>query len=267
MLKEYLRQKRIRRILRFYNQLQSYGVVFVGDTPVDFARRKTVMVSRDAVLHFCFTVLFMMALGGVVKPMLRAVPVAGAGGVIWVAALLVSGVAAVECADAAMDRLTRAFDITFDYVLPITVLLVAGGLYLGVRVFGMGPTWSERFEEFRKQTNQRLQGRSQTAIIVPAEGTNWYFVRNAKGELQPLSRTDAALECEAKGAGWVLFSGDSTFVPNPAPRLGTIVSVWMGEGMPLGQIGPRTGLGRPGVFSSAGPDDLAVTLCVKTEAQ
>lgn len=267
MLTEYFRQKRIRRIRRFYSQLQAFGVVHVHGTPVDVIRRKTVLVSRDAVLHFCFTVFFLMLLGGVVSTVLSLVPMRDAGGVVRFAALLVSGVLAVECADAAMDRLTRAFDITFDYVLPVTVLLMLVAGSVGVRFFGMGPAWSSGFSAWRTETNQRLQSRPRTIAITPAAGANWFFARNAKGELLPLSRTDASLECEAKGAGWELFRGDSTFVPDPVPQIERPISVWMDGGFPKGQIGPSTGLGRPDVFSSAGPDDLAVTLCVKPEGR
>lgn len=265
MLTEYLRQKRIRRILRFYSHLQSYGVVFMRGAPVEVVHRKTVLVSRDAVLHFVLTVICMMIIGGVLGSVMQMVPATGVGAALWLVVLAVSGVAAVECADAVMDRMTRAFDITFDYVIPIAVLLVAGGLWLGVRVFGRGPSWSASFDQWRASTNQRLASRPRSVSIVPAQGNNWYFVRNAKGQLQPLSRSDAMLECEAKGAGWVLFNGDSTFVPDPVPTLDRGMSVWMDGGMPIGQIGPGPGLPRPSVFVSGGPDAMAVTLCVKPE--
>lgn len=267
MLLEYLRRKRIRRIRKFYSQLQSWGLFFPGGTPVDFAHRRTVMVSRDALLHFGFTVLFLMLLGSAVSAVLGVVPPLANSVSVRLVALLISGVLAVEAADAALDRLTRAFDIAFDYVLPVVVLLIAGGAYIGVRFLGMGPVWSGQFTAWRDAKSREIQSRPVSAAIEPAEGNNWFFVRDAKGQLQPLDRVDAQVACDAKGAGWQLFAGDSAFVPDPAPTLGRGVSVWMAEGIPVGQIGPETGLGHPHVYRSAGPDELVVTLCVKPEGR
>ncbi len=266
-MREYFRQKRIRRLLRFYSNLQSYGVLFVHDTPVDLTNRKSVLVSRDAKVHFLLTVFFFSLLGGVLGGLLRLVPAGDAGWAVRLVVLCASGVVAVECADAVLDRITRALDITLDYVLPLAALLMLIVLYVGLQKFGMGPQWAGQLDAWRANTNTRIQSRPVQAVIEPGEGTNWFFVRTATGALQPLDRTDAMLACEARGAGWKLFDGDSTFTPDPVPRIARPLSVWYGGAFPVGQIGPPTGLGRPGVFSSAGADDLRPTLCIVTEAR
>lgn len=264
-VKEVYRQKRIRRILRFYSHLQSYGTVFVQGVPVDLrTKSKKVLVSRDALIHFCFTLLALMILGSAVSRALRGLSLGGGLAVPLLSSLTCSFLA-VELADWVVEKLGPSLDLLFDYVLPLLALVTGVTVFFGLWYFDLGPTWASRFSAWRDSVNQRIQSRPVTLAIVPEEGRNWFFVRDTSGALLPLTRQEAEAECQSYGGHWQLFDAEPGFQADPAPTLGGSVSVWMGQGFPVGQLNAGTGLGRPSVFRSAQKTDRVVTLCISRE--
>lgn len=263
MLHAYFRQKRIRRILNFYSNLQSYGVVAVGGVPTDLGHGKSVLVSREARLHFFLTIGFFALLGVPLGAVLARLPSGEVGNVIRLVVMCVAGVLAVECADAVLARFLRALDVTFDYLLPLVALALLGAMYVPLKQLGADSDWAAGLASVRQSVNTRLQGRPIREAVTPTAGRNWFFVSTADGALQPLDRSHAAQACSTKGVGWKLYDGDSAFAPEPAPQFLRTVSVWYGGGMPVAQIGETSGLARPQAFSSADATDLRATLCVR----
>ena len=272
-IKEYYRQKRIRRILTFYSFLQSYGLINLGPHPVDLrSPNKNVLISRDAKFHFVLTLILLgvcgSVLGMLVRPIVGLLPKGTAPA--FAQAFLVglpTAFLSVEIADAILLKTTRVLDVLIDLILPVVGLIAISAVFLGVTQFNMGPQWSKQFNDWKDRTNERIQKRPRALPLSQPSGNNWALIVDDKNQLLPLTRPEAHRACLEKGGDWQLFDGDAKFQPDPVPIFSGQFSVWMAEGgFPVGQVGGTNGFGKPSVFSSASMNDRVPTLCVRKAA-
>ena len=269
-LKEYYRQKRIRRILKFYYTLQPQQTVqippsFPKSSPEEemlrkgisrpISKGKVAWISRDAKIHFFLTLSlwFVTAI-----PMQMIIKDWGIFGKL-ILVFLAWGI--VELVDLFMDRMSKALDAFFDVILPVLVVVTCIGIFIGLKFFNLKDVVKNKVDSI----NDEMRSKPETAMISPKEGKNWKFYFNEKQELQPLAFDEAMKYCIGQGQGWGVMKESNTTTLDPAPYSTKYFYIWVmrnNYAMQPGQVG-KGEIKTPSVWTSFGPGSKHVTLCVK----
>ncbi|HEY9826696.1 MAG TPA: hypothetical protein V6D19_14725 [Stenomitos sp.] len=88
---------------------------------------------------------------------------------------------------------------------------------------------SQYLINWHTQTNQTLQRNSAASVQINgvAEGTNWSFLRNSSGRLEPMIQTEAKRFCgDRLGNGWQLPTAKQLKTLHPHPKLSRNIYVW-----------------------------------------
>lgn len=262
LIKEFYRQKRIRRILNIYSRLQPSA--FTGKR-----RQKPSLVSRDAMIYFGLVMLSMMLVGVFAKivftPFFKIAAITS-NPVVHTLCLLptvASAYLAVELADYLLIKLTSFFDTIFDFVLPALIGILFLIIYVGLKNYDMGEKWKNGFEAWRTEMNQNLQSRPIDIRLKPLRGSNWAFALNEKNQVIKMTKEEAKVHCVAMGAGWGLYNPSLPFIPEPVAQFDRAFFIWQdGGGFAVGQLDPQRGIAKPVVFSSSGSSDKNAVLCI-----
>lgn len=245
-IRTFYREKRIQRILSLYHRLQSAPRLTGKQAP---------MVSRDSIIQVLVTFVCLLICGapfGFVAKSLNA-PVAG-----FVFGL-VAAFSAVEIADWILQKSRRALDLTFDFILPLLVVVLTVVAVVGVKYFNWATLVPVRFEEWRAGVNQRLQQRPLMVKLRQTASADWAFATNEQGQLIPLTWREAQAFCADRGPGWEVYSG-TAHADVFADRA---FYIWWAPGSRAAQVEPM-GLTPPRAFVSAQETDRHATLCVRS---
>lgn len=224
-LKDYYREKRIRRILSFYHEIQPSAYDL---------KPKIRFISRDAWVQFIMVLFLLLSFG-------RFMP------------FLIAAFLAVEISDYIMIRGTKFFDALFDYIMPLGFLLLITGLYVGFTHFDL----MGKFSEFHKRKNRELHSMPIKNISSVGVGENWSIENFKDGTATPMSRDEAILACQARGS--ILYTGDA-FHFTPPLVLNRRAYFWVGQSG--GQLGPGV-VSKPSVYIKVNTEPMHLTLCVK----
>lgn len=232
-LKDYYREKRIRRILSFYHEIQPYVSPMPGS-----AHRKIRFISRDAWVQFILTLFLILSLGRIMN--------------YFIAAFL-----AVEISDYIMIRGTKFFDAIFDYILPLGFLLLVAAGYIGLKHYDLGAKW----KEFHKQKNRELHSIPVKNIAASGVGDNWSIEEFSAGNAKPLSLEEARLACQKRA--FKLYEGETNFMPPLV--LNKSAHFWFQEknGALGAQLGPGEVKSPVAAFVKVHTEPMHLTLCVK----
>ena len=223
VLKDYYREKRIRRILSFYHEIQPFN-----------PRRRVRFISRDAWVHFILTLTLLLSM-------------------FKFTGYLIAAFLAVEISDYIMIRGTKFFDAIFDYVLPIGFLLLVGAGYYGLKNYNL----KDRFTDFHKQKNRELHSRPVKNIADFGVGENWVIEGFEKGDAKPMALEEARLAC--RNRGYELYNGESF---NFIPPLVLNHSAYFWSGNIGGQLGPGE-VTKPSSYVRVQTEPMHLTLCVR----
>lgn len=224
VLTDYYREKRIRRILSFYHEIQPYN----SDD-----HRKVRFISRDAWIQFILTVTLLLSLSKFTG--------------YFFAAIL-----AVEISDFIMIRGTKFFDAIFDFVLPIGFLLLVAAGYFGLKHFNL----KEKFTEYHKQKNRELHSMPVKNIAAVGIGENWAIESFSNGNAKPMSLEEARLACEKRR--YKIYDGETDLIPPLV--LNRPAYFWVNN--TGGQLGPGE-VTKPSVYVKVHTEPMHLTLCVK----
>lgn len=224
-LKDYYREKRIRRILSFFHEIQpsAYDI-----------KPKIRFISRDAWVQFILVIFLLLSLGRFMS-------------------FLIAAFIAVEISDYIMIRGTKFFDAIFDYILPLGFLLSIAVLYVGFRHFNL----SDKISEFHKKKNRQLHSMPVKNISSVGSGENWSIEKFKNGTAIPMSREEAILACQNRGS--ILYTGDF-FNFTPPLVLNRRAYFWVGQSG--GQLGPGV-VSKPSVYIRVNTEPMHLALCVK----
>lgn len=237
-LRDYYREKRIRRILSFYHEVRPV----LGAGKVRF-------ISRDAWIHFFLTVLGFLLFSNLTRFMPPTV------------SLFFSAYAAVELSDFIMIRLTRFFDAIFDYVLPIGFISLVGILFWGQKHYNILGKAQVSLSEYHKKKNRELHSRVQKNIANRGAGENWTIEAFSSRTVKPLTLEEARAACGKRNFK-IYDGGPFKFIPPLV--LNKPAHFWyVGVNGTLGvQLGPGE-VTKPSSFISYRTEPMYLTLCLK----
>lgn len=240
-LRNYYRQKRIRRILSFYHDYQPSN--FDGK-----AYKKVPIISRDARIHFVLTSAGVFFFGKI----LSLIHFPGTF------SFIVAGFLAVEAADYILIRGVKLFDRVFDYILPIGAFIVILALVYGQKEFRLIETFRDNVMNFRERYNNDIQSRPKLNVADSGSGDNWMILGFEKGSSHPLTLQEAINTCSSNGKGWSLYDGNFQFSP---PLLLKSAQYFWVKNMP-GQMGPGEPV-RPSGWIAPKQNEKALAICVR----
>lgn len=283
-LQNYFRRKQIKRLYYFYHQIQPHiGAVITdpekkkrnpmlpGIPLFSITKRQSAVFSRDAIIHFFVTVMAYFLISKILfYPLLPLIKFfhthsSGLGTIFSFSCSAVSGFLAVEFADWLEFTTIPARDKFFDYILPITILLILIALGLYIKFYNGHLTIQKNFEEWRHGINEKLQSKPIAIKIEPLEGDNWEFVLNNQDQLTPLTGPRALEFCKGFGSNWKVYDGNPDFTFIPPFTLNRSVYVWIQDGQFFSRAGQISAgpVKPPSVWVSAQKNDKHATLCIK----
>ena len=244
-LKEYYRQKLIFQIQLTFQPQQ-----------ISRTGKSAGIISRDSIVRFILTLVVAGLYFGITNILLKHLPDP--------LRLLLSAFVlflVTETVDILWIKIVSTLDYSFDVVLP------AIGLVLFVVIFGVIKYYPKseylqslggKFEQWKIEKNKSFVKPIPT--VVETRGTNWAFLTE-KSAYKPASFDQASAFCASQGAGWRIPQKEDFAKMIPLPTIPRIFYVWNSANTAF-QLNLNVNT-PPGVFSSAGPNDLKYVLCFK----